>query len=319
MTRSDCPPFREEVRRFYTRLPGDAIPLGMGCAYLGGEADTERLNQYRLTLEQAYARGVRYFDTAEMYGGSEFRLGSFVRCVDRSSLFLATKSRVHPSLTPEEAGWQVRQYLHNSLERLGTDYLDLYQIHDINTLEQVLAAGGVLEVLLAAKEAGLIRYIGLATRWHDLSENAAGHPGFDTVLTHLDYTLLDQSARLMIEFAAQRGVGVINASPLGNGLLVGRDPRLHRETYTEVRRYRLLAVKLYDFCQEQGVPLLAVALQYPMLHPGISITLTGPSSPQELNANLDACLEAISPEVWRKLTTRFGTYLPASLSSEVSC
>jgi aryl-alcohol dehydrogenase-like predicted oxidoreductase len=310
MTRSDRPPFREEVRRFHIRLPGGTIPLGMGCAYLGGDADTERLQQFQQTLEQAYARGVRYFDTAEMYGGSEFRLGRFVRSADRSSLFLATKSRVIPSLTPEEAAWQVRQYLHNSLERLGTDYLDLYQIHDVNTLDQVLAAGGVLETLLAAKQEGLIRYIGLATRWHDLSETAAAHPGFDTVLTHLDYTLLDQSARLMIEFAAQRGVGVINASPLGSGLLTGRDPRLHQETYLEVRRYRPLAIKLYDFCQERGISLLAMALQYPMLHPGISITLTGPSRPQELNANLDACQKRIAPEVWRELHARFGLWLP---------
>jgi D-threo-aldose 1-dehydrogenase len=180
----------------------------------------------------------------------------------------------------------------------------------VNSLDQVLSPGGVLETLLTAKEDGLIRYIGLATRWHDLSEMAASQTGFDTVLTHLDYTLLDQSARLMIEYAALRGVGVINASPLGSGLLVGTDPRLHREMYTEVRRYRPLAIKLYDFCRERGVSLLSLALQYPMLHPGISITLTGPSSPHEVNANMDACQVTIAPEVWQNLHAQFGTYLP---------
>jgi aryl-alcohol dehydrogenase-like predicted oxidoreductase len=282
----------------------------MGCAYLGGEADAQRLYQCQQTLERAYFRGVRYFDTAEMYGGSEFRLGRFLRGIDRRTVFVATKSRVHPALTPEEAAWQVRQYLHNSLERLGVDYLDLYQIHDVDTLDPVLAEGGVLQTLQEAKRQGLIRYIGLATRWHDLSETAADHPGFDTVLTHLDYTLLEQSARLMIEFANERGVGVINASPLGSGLLVGADPRKHPATHVEVRRYRPLAIKLYDFCRERGLSLLSLALQYPMLHPGISITLTGPSSPQELNANLDACLQAIAPQIWQELSERFGTYLP---------
>jgi D-threo-aldose 1-dehydrogenase len=265
----------------------------------GGDATTQR--RYQETLENAYVAGFRYYDTAELYGGSEFRVGKFLRTVPRNSVFVATKSRIPPQLTPEEAAIHVRQSLHNSLERLGVSTLDLFQIHDISTLEQVLASGGVLEVLLKAKSEGLIRYIGLATRWHDLSEIAADTPGFDTVLTYLDYNLIDQSADFLIAHAAARGIGVINATPLANGLLVGTDPRHSTETHPEVRRYRLRAIRLYDFAVSHGIPLLALALQFPNQNPGVSITLTGPADPDQLRSTIDACTVEIPPQVWEEL------------------
>lgn len=300
--------FQEEVTRFYACFEGKTLPLGLGCAYIGEAGDAARQKGYQETLEHAYEAGFRYYDTARLYGGSEFRVGRFLRNVERASVFVATKTTVPAALTPQEAAVHVRQNLQNSLERLGVEQLDLYQIHEVSALDQVVTLGGVLEELLRAKEAGLIRYVGLATRWHDLSKEAAALPGFDTVLTYLDYNLIDQSAARLIDFAAGRGKGVINATPLANGLLTGKDPRMDTEMHVEVRRHRALASELYDFCRQQGVSLLALALQYPLRNPGISITLTGPGDPEELQSTLRACQTEIPEAVWQALYSAFGTH-----------
>lgn len=298
--------FLTEVPRFYARLGSRMLPLGLGCAYIGQAGDADQQSRYRATLEQAYEAGIRYFDTAEMYGGSEFRVGAFLRTVPRETVFVATKSRIPDALTPAEAAQHVRQSLSNSIERLGGTPIDLYQIHAVDMLDQVLAPDGVLEALLAAREAGMIRYVGLATRWHDLLQTAVGQGGFDTILTYLDYTLVDQTAKFVIDLAQERGVGVINGTPLANGLLVGTDPRTNTEMHIEVRRYRPLAIRVYDFAVTYNIPLLALALQYPMQHPGIAITLTGPANPEQLRSTLDACAVEIAPEIWQDLHRTFG-------------
>jgi aryl-alcohol dehydrogenase-like predicted oxidoreductase len=302
--------FREEVARFYTRMMGRTLPIGLGCAYIGQAGDSDRQRGYQETLEQAYAAGFRYVDTAEMYGGSEFRVGRFLKTVPRDEVFVATKTRIPPALTPEEASVHVRQNLRNSLERLGVTQIDLYQLHDLSVLDQVFPAGGALDALREARAEGLIRYIGIGTRWHDILEQAANHPEFDAILTYLDYTLVDQSATLLIESVAAQGVGVVNGTPLANGLLVGKDPRTDTEMHPEVRRFRPHAVRLYDFAIERGVPLLALALHYPMRHPGISITLTGPADPEQLKATLAACAVEIDPAVWDDLNRLLHAPLP---------
>lgn len=315
MRKNEVRPFREEVRRFYVGSGPEALPLGMGGAAIGSAADLDTYRRFQATLEAAYAGGIRYFDTSRQYGGSEFRLGRFLRTIDRSTVFVATKAPIPTPLTPEEAALHVRQCLYNSLERLGLETIDLFQVHDVTTLDQVLAPGGALETLIEAREAGRIRYIGLGTRWHDLLETAAAHGAFDTILTFVDYTLINQSAARLIEFAAGRGVGVLHGSPLAFGVLTGEDPRTNPHLAGEYRRYVALAAKIYDFCQERGLPLLALAQQYPLRNPHISLSLTGPGSPEELRATLEACRREIPPQVWQELNRRFGIPVSDGMNS----
>lgn len=119
--------FREYVRQFQARLAGVSLPIGMGCATIGQGADEARYEQFLATLYAAYDRGVRYYDTSAQYGGSEFRVGRWLRDVPRETVFLATKSPIPAALRPEEAKLYIKQALHNSLERLGVSQIDLFQ------------------------------------------------------------------------------------------------------------------------------------------------------------------------------------------------
>lgn len=294
-------PFREEARRFCTVLQGKVIPLGMGCATIGGAGNAEAQRRFARTLEAAYEGGMRYFDTSAAYGGSEFRLGRFLCSVERERVFVASKCPIPTTLTPSEAALHVRQGFYNSLERLGVDWLDLFLIHDVASLDVSLAPGGPIEALLRLREQGLIRYIGLGTRSHDLLRTAVAHPEFDAILTHLDYNLLDRSASPLIAFARERNAGVLNGSPLAIGLLTGRDPRSLSRVSPAVSRHYETAVRLYDFCRARDIPLLALALQYPMRSEGVSLTLTGPGSPEEVSASLAACTLDIPAEIWQEV------------------
>lgn len=306
--------FREEIGQFHAVVDGQTLPLGMGCATIGSAGDAATLRRYQATLDHAYERGLRYFDTSVMYGGSEFRVGEFLSRVPRETVFVATKTTLLSSLSPGEARSLVQERLENSLRRLRVSTLDLFQIHDVETLDQVLSEDGVLPCLLDARKAGLIRHFGLATRYHDLLRTAVRHPAFDTILTYLDYTPLDQSAVRLIAEAASRSVGVINGSPLAFGLLTGQDPRTNTAISHEFRRYVGLAADLYDFAQARGIALLSLALQYPMPNPGINITLTGPASPKELDAALDACRAPLPDSVWQELNAELGVRLPPHLA-----
>jgi aryl-alcohol dehydrogenase-like predicted oxidoreductase len=255
--------FKETVQQYLPQLSGRPVRYGIGCAWVGRARDyRENLVEDLKTLETAYALGFRYFDTAPYYTNSEFVVGEFVAAIPRSSIFLATKFNLVSTMTPQEAAAHTRKSLAESLRRLKTENLDLFQVHDVESLGNVLAEGGALEVLLEAKSQGTVRYIGVATRWHSLLEEAVRFGAFDTILTYSDYTPFRQTAGPLIRLANEHGTGVINASPLAG-----------------IREHRL---DIHDRS------VLADSLRYPLGYPGIDITLTGPGSSREVRASVEA-------------------------------
>ena len=291
--------FRDDIRRFFPEIGGEVLPLGIGCATIGGRADSARLAEFQATLSAAYETGVRYIDTSRQYGGSEFRVGEFLKTVARDSVFVATKSPIPDVLTPAEARIHMRQAVDDSLERLGIETIDLYQVHDVSSLENTLAPGGALDALLEARAAGKIRHIGLGVRSHELLATAARHPDFDTTLTYRDYLPVDTSAAGLIADAFAAGKGVINGSPLAFGLLTGENPR-EKSFHGENEVLRENAARLWELCRRHEVPLLAVALRFPMRNPKIAITLTGPGTPDEWRTTRDALARPIPESLWQE-------------------
>lgn len=172
-------PFKENVKDFLFKN----IRYGIGCAWIGRDyEDRQQVKRDLEMLETSYRLGFRYYDTSAAYGMSEKVVGEFVAVIPRESIFLATKSRLPEPGNPKAAVDAMRRSLEESLRRLHTDRLDLFQIHDVDTLTDVLAADGVLELLVNLRQQGTIRYFGLATRWHNLLEQAAKNGAFDTIL-----------------------------------------------------------------------------------------------------------------------------------------
>lgn len=262
------------IAAYQLNLEGRSYPYGVGCAWLGqGYPDREQVAYRRAALDTAYELGFRYFDTARAYGDSEWVVGEFVASVPRESIWLATKFNLPPGRDLRARVEQVRAFLDQSLQRLRTPYLDLYQIHDTRDMDPIFAAGGVLEFLLEAREQGLIRHIGMAIRDQDILGRALDDDRFDAILTWGDFSPFNQSGAGIIARAAALGRGVINGSPL----------------YDARRR----GLNLSD------PEVLATVIQYPGSNPAIDITLSGPSNREEILSTARAIRRALDSEILR--------------------
>ncbi len=293
---------QDRIRAHGLNLDGRRLPYGFGAAWL-------RTPDKVAVLEAAYTKGFRYFDTSRDYGESERIVGRFLKQVPRGSLFLATKSHIFeaavidstdPAVSQRSVAQWILKSFEESLERLGTDYVDLYQIHDVDSLAHLDLA---LEELKRLQAEGQIRWIGLATRDLGLLEQGLDRGAFDTILTYSDFTPLRQTAASVLRRAAKTSCGRINASPLGGwGLMRGVDPRtlrFPRATGEKFAREMELAASFYDLCQAIGASPLTFALQFPIMNSDIDITLTGPETLEQLTGTLNNLTQPIDPLRWR--------------------
>jgi len=148
--------------------------LAFGGAAFWSDTDDTRATA---ALEDALARGVNHVDVAPSYGDAERVLGAAI-ARHRDRMFLACKTR-------ERRAPKARDELHRSLERLRTDRIDLYQCHavsDASDLERLLAPGGALEAIVEARDAGLVRFVGITGHHCAVLKDALDRFPFDTVM-----------------------------------------------------------------------------------------------------------------------------------------
>lgn len=277
--------------------------LGLGCASLndcyGKPSNDENAVA---TVHRALEEGVRYFDTSAGYGESERRLGLGLAGFPRAEYFLATKTGTGGPVRDYSAEGTLRS-VERSLQRLGTDYLDLLLIHDPDDFDPSFAPGGALEALERLKSDGVIRAIGLGVRSHEFHRRAIRDGRFDAILTYLDYTLLGQSALSLIDEAYAAGVGVILGSALATGYLSDRP-------VVEIAAERgmpaddelvVAAARMERWAGEHGISRVQLGLQFCMQDPHVSVTLAAANNPTEVTQNVAAARTPVAPETWQAL------------------
>ena len=305
--------------------------LGVGCAPFGAlDSDTSDASVAD-AFDELHASGLRYFDVAPLYGVglAEHRLGACLRTVDRRSVVLSTK--IGRLLQPEEGGPAAGagngmypftvQYdysydgtlrsLEHSMQRLGTNGLDIVLIHDVNRrwqgdlLEQryAEAMGGAYRALHELRAAGAVKAIGVGVNDWSILERFAADGDFDCFMLAGRYTLLDHTALdSFLPDCARRNIGVLMAAPFNSGILAtGARPGatyFYTEAEPEIveRTRRIEAV-----CARHGVALAAAALQFPLAHPTIASVVTGMRSKAEAAANLAHCRAFIPAAFWDEL------------------
>ena len=164
-------------------------------------------------LKAALDKGINFFDTARAYTDSEEKIGRHI-AKDRGRYYLASKS-----LSRDKQG--LKQDLDTSLSNMKTDYLDLYQIHNIKNTEElnsVLAPGGALEGLLEEQQKGRVRFIGVTGHNYGALAEAVSGGRFDTV--QAPYNIVEQqAAESLFPLARRLDMGLIAMKPLGGGQL----------------------------------------------------------------------------------------------------
>ena len=289
----------------------------LGCMMFGGRTDQQATNEI---VAQALDGGVNFLDTANVYnlGRSEEATGVALKTLGaRDRVVLATK--VHGVMDAEDPNMQgssrrhIIQQCEASLRRLGTDYIDLYQIHRPSPgipIDETLRA---LDDLVTA---GKVRYIGSSTfaAWQVVEALwASKEYGLHRFVTEQPpYNILDRRIeRELIPMAQTFGVGLIPWSPLAGGLLTGKysrgepppaDSRFGQGGLRAQQKARWvdglfdIVDALTPIARDKGCTLAQLALAWCEQQPGVASAIIGPRTVEQLQDNLGAAAVTISDE-----------------------
>jgi D-threo-aldose 1-dehydrogenase len=308
------------------KTPATVTALGFGGASAGNlyqettDADTVT------AVDQAWAGGIRYFDTAPHYGLglSERRLGAVLRDRPRELFVISTKVGRLLEPNPWPAGSDlaaggfavpdtlrrrfdfsaagVRRSLEDSLERLGLDRVDLVYVHDPDDHVDEAVAGAIPE-LIRMREEGLVTAVGVGMNQWQAPLRMVRETGIDLVMLAGRWTLLDRSGQPLLDECAARGVAVVAAAPFNSGLLARAWPP--DGAYFDygpaapdvLARARALAA----VCERHGVSLPDAAVQFPLRHPAVVSVVGGMVSGEQVASNLARFATVVPDEAWTEL------------------
>lgn len=303
----------------YRRLGNSGLEvsvLGLGTNAFGKRAD--QLTSTRI-LHYALDQGVNFVDTANIYAGTESeRILGEALTGKRHQVVLATKAGLVAGQGPNTRGssrYHLQQELENSLRRLKTDYVDLYQIHtfDPNTpLEETLRA---LDDMVRA---GKVRYIGASNyaAWELMKAlGISEHRGFPRFIsTQVSYSLGDRTPEQeLVPMCVDQGVGIIPYFPLAGGILSGKykaaeaapagsravtDPNFNR--FLDAGRITL-GQQVSKLAAEQGTTPSAISLAWLMGRPAVSTVIVGATRVEQLEDNMKSVSLELAAEVSKSL------------------
>ena len=275
--------------------------VGLGCNNFGRRID---LGASRKVIDSALDEGITLFDTSDSYGDSEIFIGQCLQA-RRDDVVLATKfgsnlnGRLGADWDARNSRRYIRKAVESSLQRLRTDWIDLYQLHfpDGKTpLEETLAA------LHELVQAGKVRYIGSSNlnAWQitdaDWIARTNGFTRFISAQNH--YSLLERDVEKNVVPACEHfGIGLLPYFPLANGLLTGKyrrgEPapegtrlaglpdRLNQESFDRIEA-------LEKYAAERGRSLLDVAIGGLAAKPTVGSVIAGATKPEQIRANASA-------------------------------
>jgi L-galactose dehydrogenase len=190
---------------------------------------------------------------------------------------------------------RVEDSLVESMQRLQTDYIDLFQIHDVEfgRAEQIITE--TIPAMRKLQEQGKVRYIGITGYSLKTLLQIAGAAPVDTILSYCRFNLLvTDMDRTLTPFAKENGIGLINASPLHMGILTEQGaPDWHHAPLAVNEAGQKAAL----FCRARGADISEVALRFCMEHPYVSTTLVGMCTLDEVEQNLHAFQATIDPQL----------------------
>jgi aryl-alcohol dehydrogenase-like predicted oxidoreductase len=293
-------------------LSGFNVPvLSLGTGTFGGKGMLKAwggsdAKEARLLIDICLEAGLNMFDSADVYssGAAEEVLGGAIKGINREDLIVSTKATFRSGARPNDVGssrYHLTQAVEGSLKRLGTDYIDLFQLHGFDAKTPVEE---VLSTLDDFVRAGKIRYIGCSnfSGWHLMKSLAASDRyGWSRYVAHQAYYSLigrDYEWELM-PLALDQGVGAVVWSPLGWGRLTGKIRRGHplpkvsrlHETAAngppvdDEYLYRVVDA-LEAVAGETGKSVPQVALNWLLQRPSVSTVIIGARDETQLRDNL---------------------------------
>jgi L-galactose dehydrogenase len=259
--------------------------LGFGGAPLGDVYGTTDPSAGQRAVHLAIDNGINFFDSSPYYGLTlaEERLGQAL-VGRRDKVVLATKCGRYGLDAFDFSAARITASIDESLRRLQTDYVDLYQAHDVEfgDVEQIIHEA--VPAMRKIQEQGKARYIGITGYPLKTLVRIAEAVPVDTVLSYCRYNLMVTDLDDELTPVAKRhGIGLINAAGLHMGMLT---PAGAPAWHPAPPAIHAAARKVFDLCRGRGVDISEVALRYCLDHPYVSSTLVGIATEAQLMANL---------------------------------
>jgi L-galactose dehydrogenase len=273
--------------------------LSYGASSLGGVFRTTDDQEGIRAVHAALDLGMNFIDVSPYYGATraETVLGRALRGVARDRYHLATKVGQYGEGVFDFSAARVTRSLDESCARLGVDHIDLLQCHDIEFADLNQIVDETLPALVKLRAAGRIGHIGITGLPLKVfpAVLARAAPGtVDTILSFCRYELNDTALDALIPALRAQGVGIINASPTGMGLLTERGvPAWHPAPPALVAGAR----RAVEYCRSVGADIVKLAVQFCVAHPGIATTLIGSANPENIRKNIAYADEPIDFEL----------------------
>lgn len=264
--------------------------IGFGASPLGQEFGPIDPEEGKRAVRYAIERGINYFDVAPYYGRTlaETRLGEALAGL-RDKVILATKAGRYGRDLETGFDFSARcivQSVEESLARLKTDYIDLFQIHDVEFGNRAQIIHETLPAMHRLKQAGKVRFVGITGYSLHLLRDIAAVAGLDAILSYCHYNLLDTSLDTVLSpLARQQGIGLINASPLHMGLLTEAGPP---DWHPAPQKVRQVGRQVARYCRSRGVSIATLAMQFALQYDGVATTLVGMSNVRQVEMNANA-------------------------------
>lgn len=261
--------------------------LGLGCMSLGtGKKQAENI------IAAALDQGINYFDTADLYdfGENEKLAGQALKSV-RSEVIIATKGGNRWNDKKDGWSWDaspdyLKEAVKNSLLRLGTDYIDLYQLHGGMIEDDIPGVIGTFEEL---KKEGLIRYYGISSIRPNVIKRYTAESNIDSVM--MQFSLLDRRPEEWLPLLKRHQVSVIARGPVAKGLLSERMlEKADEKGYLDYSLQELEQVLPSIKEQLSGRSMNEIALRYVLSHPETATVAAGASSPEQVIENARAVM-----------------------------
>ncbi|AWP25701.1 aldo/keto reductase [Paenibacillus vortex V453] len=268
--------------------------IGLGCMSLG----TDEGQAVKL-IHEALDQGVNFLDTADLYdkGRNEELVGKAVQG-RREDVIIATK--VGNRRVEGQDGWvwdpskdYIKSAVKDSLRRLGTDYIDLYQLHG-GTLDDPVEE--TIEAFEELKREGWIRYYGISSIRPNVIREYVSKSNIVSVMSQ--YSILDRRPEEeVLDLLAENGISAIARGPVARGILSDRGQSKAEKGYLDYSKNELLDIlkRLEEY--GNGADLTHTAIRYALSHAAVACTIPGASSLEQLLHNIAAgTVEKLSPQ-----------------------
>jgi len=299
--------------------------LGFGAAPIGNLYRAIDDETALLAVEAAWEGGIRYFDTAPHYGLglSERRLGAALKQHPRTEFTISTKvgrllvRNDAPTGSDLENGFAVedllrreRDYsrdgvvrsLESSLERLDIDHIDIVYIHDPEEHMEA-AVRQAVPALIELRGQGVVGAVGVGMNFVEPLRRFVAETDVDILMVAGRWTLIDRSAKPLLEECLTHGVAVVSAAPFNSGLLSRPAPPPDaRFDYEQAPPHLLDAARACaSVCNAHATTLPTAALQFPLRHPAVSSVVAGMRTAEQCVVNVEWANAKIDEQLWAAL------------------